>query len=483
MEIKNFINNQWVGEHANGKALEKIANIGPATGEVIGSLPRSGADEINQAVQAAKKAFPDWSQTTAEIRADFLNRLADQVDANAEALANAESLDQGKPVHLARQMDIARVAKNFRFFASAILQETSMATHPQKGLLNYVLKKPVGVAGLISPWNLPLYLLSWKIAPALACGNTVVAKPSELTSMTAHLFSQLAVKVGLPAGVLNIVYGYGNEAGQALVSHPEVPIISFTGGTQTGQTVIQSSAPYFKKLSLELGGKNANLIFADCDFEAMMESTLRSSFLNQGEICLCNSRLYIEESLYPRFVEEFVQRTIKLKVGPPAEASSFMGALVSRAHLEKVMGFIQTAKDQGGKILCGGKKSDLPKPFSDGFFLEPTVIADLPENSACIQEEIFGPVVTLSKFSQFRESIEKANQVKYGLSATVWTQDLTKALAAAEQLSVGTVWVNTWMQRDLRVPFGGQKASGVGREGGHHSIEFFTESTTVNIKY
>ncbi len=473
--VQNLIDGLWKAPSTGAY----LANINPATGENFSEIPNSSAEDVSLAVQAAQKAFPAWSRLPAFERASFLRKIADRVEARAQEFAELESQDQGKPVQLARKMDIDRVIHNFRFFAEEILK-------PEQGFFkedkfeSEVLRKPVGVAGLISPWNLPLYLLTWKIAPALACGNTVVCKPSEFTSMTAALLGEVAIEVGLPAGVLNLVFGLGSPVGEAIVKHPKVPLISFTGGTETGRRIYRDSAEHFKKISLELGGKNPNLIFADCDLEKAVKVSLRSSFLNQGEICLCGSRIYVEEKIYPRFVETFVAEAKKLKVGDPKDPETFMGALVSKQHFEKVKSYIALAKEEGGTILCGGDSpTDLPGKFKNGFFLKPTVITGLQENTRCVQEEIFGPVVSIASFKSEDEAIEKANGVRYGLSATIHTQDLVKAKRVAAHLDVGTVWVNDWLLRDLRVPFGGMKHSGIGREGGQYSIEFFTEATTV----
>lgn len=478
-KVLNFIDGKWK-EPSTGKWLE---NVNPSTGAAFSYIPDSNKEDVAIAVACANKAFQYWSKTSAEQRSLYLNKIADLIEERQHEFAHLESQDQGKPVALAEKMDIARAIQNFRFFAGAILHHENESTQMAENSFNYVLRKPVGVAGLISPWNLPLYLLTWKIAPALACGNTVVCKPSEFTSMTAALLCEVAQEVNLPPGVLNMVFGLGQNVGDPLVRHPDVPLISFTGGTATGRKIMEASAENFKKISLELGGKNPNLIFADCDLNEAVRTTIRSSFLNQGEICLCGSRIYVEDKIYDQFLEMFIAQTQKLKVGNPKEEDTFMGALVSKAHLDKVKDFIEIAKSEGGQILTGGKAPQLPKELQNGFFLEPTIIVGLPENSKCIQEEIFGPVVTVSKFQNFSEVMEKANAVKYGLSATVWTKNLKTAHEAAANLKAGTVWINTWLARDLRVPFGGMKASGLGREGGNHSIDFFTEMTNVNVRF
>jgi aminomuconate-semialdehyde/2-hydroxymuconate-6-semialdehyde dehydrogenase len=477
IRIQNFIDGRWEAP-SSGAYLK---NLNPATGETFSEVPRSTSEDVDLAVRSAELSFRSWSKRSPEDRASYLRKIAARIEERADEFAEMESRDQGKPVWLARQMDIERVIHNFRFFADEICRPHS-EKYLESTYTSEVVRKPIGVAGLISPWNLPLYLLSWKIAPALACGNTVVAKPSELTSMTAALLAEVALEVGLPAGVMNIVFGLGSPVGEAIVRHPKVPLISFTGGTETGQRIYRDSAEHFKKLSLELGGKNPNVIFADCDLEQAVAGSLRSSFLNQGEICLCGSRIYIEEKIYPEFLKRFVAGARDLKVGDPRDPKSFMGALISEAHLSKVRSFIDHARSEGGEILCGGEPPLMPAPFSKGYFLCPTVIAGLPETSRCVQEEIFGPVVTVSSFKTEEEVLEKANGVRYGLSATLWSQNIEKARAFAARMDTGTVWINGWLLRDLRVPFGGMKHSGIGREGGRYSIDFFTEPTTVVVK-
>jgi aminomuconate-semialdehyde/2-hydroxymuconate-6-semialdehyde dehydrogenase len=475
--VQNFIDGRWEAPSTGAYLL----NLNPALGEPFSEIPNSDAHDVDLAVQSAEQAFRSWSQLEPQARAQYLHQIADRIAARIDEFAQVESQDQGKPVLLAKKMDIDRAIRNFQFFANEILKEET-ENYQEKGYHSFVQRKPVGVAGLISPWNLPLYLLSWKIAPALACGNTVVCKPSEFTSMTAALLAEVCLEVGLPAGVINIVFGLGTPVGEAIVRHPKVPLISFTGGTETGRKIYRDSAEHFKKISLELGGKNPNLIFADCDLQKAVATTIRSSFLNQGEICLCGSRIYVEESLLPQFLEVFIDAVKKLKVGDPQDPETFMGALISEAHLHKVQSYIRIAQEEGGKILCGGDRPELAKKFQKGFFLNPTVIVGLPETSRCVQEEIFGPVVTISSFKTIEEAVEKANGVKYGLSATVWSKDVKKAEKLASRLHTGTVWINDWLLRDLRVPFGGMKHSGLGREGGKYSTEFYTEATTVVVK-
>ena len=473
MKLANFINAEFVPPMSN----RYIDDIGPATGEVIAQIPDSDAPDVDAAVRAASAAFPAWSRTPVAERSRLLMRLAGRIEQNLEELARTESLDNGKTVALARRLDIPRAVANFQFFATAILHQSSSA-HPTDGVaLNYTLRQPLGVAGLISPWNLPLYLLSWKIAPAIAAGNTCVAKPSELTPLTANRLAELSVEAGIPPGVINVVHGLGSKAGHALTSHPKVPLISFTGGTVTGAKVAAAAAPLFKKLSLELGGKNPNIIFADADLTEAVRTSIQSSFANQGEICLCGSRIFVERSIHDRFVDEFAAAARRLRIGDPTDEATDIGALISAEHLEKVRGYVDLALREGGKIVAGGQRVE-----RHGFFFEPTVITGLDCECRVLQEEIFGPVVTITPFDTEDEAVVFANSTKYGLSATLWTRDLQRAHRVAAALDSGTVWINCWLLRDLRVPFGGMKESGVGREGGFDSLNFFTESKNVCIK-
>ncbi len=478
IKLKNFIG----GEFCEPQSGTYLDNFEPATGQVYSQLPDSNELDVVLAVQRANKAFVSWSALKAEERAGFLYRIADLIEENLEALAAAESRDVGKPLALARSLDIPRAAHNFRFFAGRILHHQEASTYQEGHSLNYTLRQPVGVAGLISPWNLPLYLLTWKIAPALACGNTVVCKPSEVTPMTAFLLAELMQKADLPQGVCNIIFGRGEVAGRTLVEHPAVPLISFTGGTATGAKIAQAAAPHFKKLGLELGGKNANIVLKDANLKKAVETSLRSSFLNQGQICLCGSRIYVQQDIYDQFMESFVAGAEALVVGDPRDEKTFMGPLVSAEHLAKVKGAIDQAVSEGGKVLAGGvQPKDLPSEMAQGYFLRPTVVADLSQCSEIHQEEIFGPVVTVQPFKYAHEAVKWANTSSYGLAASLWTQNLTQAHKLAGQIQAGTVWVNTWMNRDLRMPFGGMKASGLGREGGDYSIDFYTEQKTVCV--
>ncbi len=477
-KIRNYIN----GELTEPQAGRFIDNYNPAGGEVYSLIPDSDVQDVENAVHAAQEAFPAWSKTTVEERHDVLSKIARLIKENLEKLAQAESIDNGKPVWLARSVDIPRATSNFEFFANAITQFASQSHETNQTAINYTLRRPLGVVGCISPWNLPLYLFTWKIAPALAAGNTVVAKPSEITPMTAYLLSEICIEAGLPKGVLNIVHGYGHTAGSAIVAHPMVKAISFTGGTQTGARIASVAAPMFKKLSLELGGKNPNIIFADCDYRQALETTIRSSFANQGQICLCGSRIFIEKPIYEKFKADLVQAVQGMKVGHPAKDDTRIGALVSKQHLEKVESYIGLAREEGGTVLCGGNRVAVDG-YEKGYYLEPAVIEGLPNTCRTNQEEIFGPVVTLMPFESDEEVLGYANGVRYGLSCTLWTQNLTRAMRFATELEAGIVWVNTWLFRDLRTPFGGMKDSGVGREGGFEALQFFTEAKNVCIKY
>jgi aminomuconate-semialdehyde/2-hydroxymuconate-6-semialdehyde dehydrogenase len=455
-----------------------IENYNPAEGKVYSFIPDSDNRDVDKAAQAARAAFKDWSEMNADKRCAILLKIADLIDRDLDKLAIAESVDNGKPVKLAKSLDIPRASANIRFYAQAAVHFASEAHVTGTEAVNYTLRVPAGVAGCISPWNLPLYLFTWKIAPALAAGCSVVAKPSELTPMTAYLFSKLCIEAGLPKGVLNIVHGYGSIVGQAIVEHPLITSISFTGGTVTGKKIASTAAPMFKKLSLELGGKNPNIIFADCDFEQTMASTMLSSFANQGEICLCGSRILVERSLYQKFVDELVSRTKVLVVGDPADDKTNLGALVSEAHMNKVLSYIELARNEGGTILTGGNRISL----GGGYYVEPTVVVGLPQTCRTNQEEIFGPVVTVSPFDTEAEVIEMANSNAYGLSATIWTENLKRAHRVSAQVKSGIIWVNCWLFRDLRTPFGGMKQSGVGREGGWDALKFFTDTKNVCIK-
>ncbi len=476
--IQNYIDGEFI-DPLSGEFLD---NYEPATGNVYSLIPDSDERDVAKAVEAANNAFAGWSGLAAEKRSKMLQHLADLIDRDLMALAKAESTDSGKTITLATALDIPRAAANIRFFATAILHSSTEAHHTDATAINYTEQSPIGVAGCISPWNLPLYLFTWKIAPALAAGCTVVAKPSELTPMTAYLLSKLCVEAGIPKGVLNIVHGVGSKAGTAIVSHPNVSAISFTGGTATGKKIATIAAPMFKKLSLELGGKNPNIVFQDCDFENAVRTSILSSFSNQGEICLCGSRILVERSIYEKFVKEFVAQTEQLVVGDPSDGKTNVGALVSVAHQAKVLSYISLALEEGGKILTGGARIAPEGRCNKGYFIAPTVISELDAQCRTNQEEIFGPVVTISPFDDEAEAIRFANSTTYGLSATIWTENLKRAHRVSSQIKSGIIWVNCWLFRDLRTPFGGMKQSGVGREGGWEALNFFKESKNICIK-
>ena len=476
--LENFIG----GQHLAPFSGNFLDNINPATGQVVGNIPDSNERDVNAAVQAAVDAFPGWSSTSVEERFHILNRIANLIDNNLEFLAEAETNDNGKPLWLSRTVDIPRASANFRFFATGIMHFSTESHSTEGKSVNYTLRQPIGVVACISPWNLPLYLFTWKIAPALAAGNCVVAKPSEITPVTASLLASICTEAGLPAGVLNIVHGRGTTTGEAIIKHPQVKAISFTGSTKAGERIASIAGPMFKKLSLEMGGKNPNIIFADCNWEKMMKTTLQSSFSNQGEICLCGSRILIEESIYEKFKKEFIEKTKKLKVGDPLDESTKQGAIVSKVHFEKIMRCIDTAKQESGKILLGGHALKMEGRCAHGYFIEPTIIEGLDAGCQTNQEEIFGPVVTLQPFKTLEEAIKLANASSYGLAATIWTQDISKANLLAAKVDCGIVWINCWLLRDLRTPFGGMKNSGVGREGGWEALKFFTETKNVCLE-
>jgi aminomuconate-semialdehyde/2-hydroxymuconate-6-semialdehyde dehydrogenase len=476
---------QRISNYINGALQSPVKslyldNYNPATGAVYSLIPDSDEADVDLAYTHANEAYKTWRLTSLEERFMVLNRIAELIDKNNDELALAESIDQGKPVWLAKN-EMTRSAQNFRFFATAAMQFASESHNMEGQAINYTLRQPIGVVGCISPWNLPLYLFTWKIAPALAAGNCVVAKPSEITPMTAFLLSKICMDAGLPAGVLNIVHGLGPKVGSALVSHPKIKAISFTGGTSTGKHIASVAAPMFKKLSLELGGKNPNIIFADCDFEKALKTTVQTSFLNQGEICLCGSRIFIERPIYEKFKAALLLEVSNLQVGNPLLKESRIGAIVSKLHFEKVLSYIELAKQEGGSILIGGTSLKI-EGHENGWFIAPTIIENLAYDCRCNTEEIFGPVVSIMPFDSADEVLEMANSSDYGLACTIWTQDISKAHNMAANIQSGIVWINCWLLRDLRTPFGGVKQSGVGREGGWEAMRFFTEPKNVCIK-
>ena len=476
--INNYIGGQWLAP-SNGTYFD---NINPATGQVIGQIASSDEADVQLAVAAAQAAFPMWSVTSAEDRFTILNRIATLIDENLEALAMAECIDNGKPLWLCKKVDIPRASSNFRFFATGIMHFSAESHCMEDKAINYTVRQPIGVVGCISPWNLPLYLFTWKIAPALAAGNCVIAKPSEVTPATAFLLTRICAEAGLPAGVLNILHGNGTDCGAAIVAHKDIKAISFTGSTRAGEHIAKTAAPMFKKLSLELGGKNPAIVFADCDWEKMIRTVVQSSFSNQGQICLCGSRVLVQDTIYEKFKLEFIERVKKLTVGNPLDETSKQGAVVSKMHFEKILNCIAIAKEEGGKILLGGNAVQLDGENKNGFFVAPTIIENLGPNCRTNMEEIFGPVVTLQSFSTEEEALALANASEYGLAATIWTQDISRANRMALKIKCGIIWINCWLLRDLRTPFGGMQNSGVGREGGWDALKFFTETKNVCIE-
>ena len=477
MNILNYISGKFT-EPDSGEWLEDLS---PATGELIALIPKSNQNDVNKAVHAAKEALPQWSSLTNLERANWLDKIADKLESKYEEIATLESKDTGKPISLAREVDAYRSVKNFRFFAEMI-RDLNNEIFEMGDATNKVIYKPVGVGALITPWNLPLYLLSWKVAPAIGMGNTVVCKPSEMTPLTADLLMKTIDEIGLPKGVVNLVHGDGIGAGSPLVSHQDISLVSFTGGTSTGSLVAKSAASSFKKLSLELGGKNASIIFNDCNLESTVKGVVRSGFLNQGQVCLCGSRILVQNDIYEEFIDKFVLEVESMKIGDPSDENTILGALISPEHLSKVEEYIEIAKSEGGTILTGGYP-DLSEEYKNGNWISPTVIADLDVKSRCSTEEIFGPVVTIHKFNTEKEAVDIANNTRYGLAGSIWTSDLEKGNRVAEEIHTGMVWINTWLHRDLRVPFGGVKDSGVGREGGRWSLGFFSEAMNICTKH
>jgi aminomuconate-semialdehyde/2-hydroxymuconate-6-semialdehyde dehydrogenase len=477
-KIANYIN----GELIPPKSSQYMDDVNPATAEVFAQIPLSDEEDLKSAITSAERAFPEWSSLSAKERADYLVKISTLIKGNLDDLAQAESQDTGKPLQLAKSVDIPRASANMEFFAQAISQFSS-ESHAGKDSINYTLRKPIGIVACISPWNLPLYLFTWKIAPALASGNCVIAKPSEITPYTAYLFSKICIEAGLPKGVLNILHGTGPKIGGAIVENKNIKAVSFTGGTATGRKIAEISAPMFRKVSLELGGKNPALVFADCDLDKAVDGLVRASFTNQGEICLCASRIYIEKPIYDKFRDKFVQKVKAIKVGNPHDPSVNMGALVSAQHLDKVKSYIALAKEEGGKLLCGEESIALEEHNQKGYFLRPHVFESLSNSCRTNQEEIFGPVVSLNIFENEQEALSLANESEYGLASSIWTSELSKAHRIGERIETGIVWINCWMNRDLRTPFGGMKNSGLGREGGLEALRFFTEPKNICIQY
>jgi aminomuconate-semialdehyde/2-hydroxymuconate-6-semialdehyde dehydrogenase len=479
LSIQNFIDGSF-HHAADGEFLE---DFNPATAQCIATIPRSKSVDIEPAVAACQAAQSAWSALSLDQRADWLDRIADALEQKAERIAQLESMDTGKPIALSRRVDAARSVSNFRFFAS-FGREQSELTFQMEDAMNYVHRSPVGTVGLITPWNLPLYLLTWKVAPALLMGNTIIAKPSEITPLTAHLLAETLLELEFPKGVFNLVHGLGPEVGQAILEHPDIKAISFTGGTETGRIVARTAAPMFKKLSLELGGKNATIVLKDAELDKAVDGAVRAAFTNSGQVCLCGSRIFIDASLEEEFTRRFIGKVNALQIGDPQDENTNMGTVISPEHLMKVESYINLAIEEGGVILTGGTRAmtGYNGPEGIGAYLLPTVVGNLHYTSRCATEEIFGPMVTLHAFTSEEEALEMVNSSEYGLAGSVWTNDLERGRAFSAQIDSGIVWVNTWLHRDLRTPFGGVKNSGVGREGGRWSLDFFSEMTNVCIK-
>ena len=477
MDLMNYINGRFQA-HSGDEWLEVLE---PATGRQFARVPLSSSSDVNSAVLAARGAQSEWGEASQSERADWLDKIADELETRYEDIASLESRDTGKPISLARAVDAHRSVSNFRFFAEMV-REHRGEVFEMPDATNFVTHKPVGVGALITPWNLPLYLLSWKVAPAIGMGNTVVCKPSELTPMTANLLMEVVDEVGLPPGVVNLVHGDGQGAGSTLVSHRGIDLVSFTGGTLTGSKVAEAAAPQFKKISLELGGKNSSIVLDDCDIDLAVKGVVRSGFMNQGQVCLCGSRVLVQDGIYDQFVGRFIEEVEAMKIGDPSDEQTELGALISAEHLEKVEGYIELAKEEGGTVLTGGYPC-LPKSLEGGNWISPTVVSGLKTDSRCSTEEIFGPVVTVHRFQDDEEAIEIANNTRYGLAGSVWTGDVDRGRKVADSIHTGMVWVNTWLHRDLRAPFGGVGDSGVGREGGKWSLGFFSEATNVCVKH
>ncbi|WP_064092162.1 aldehyde dehydrogenase [Rossellomorea aquimaris] len=477
IDCRHFIN----GEYRDSYDLKTFNNMNPATEEILGTVAEGGKREVDAAVKAAKKALVGpWKTFTSSQRSAVLRRIGDLILERKEELAVLESMDTGKPYQMSLEIDIPRAAYNFHFFADYLTSMGTEAYQQDQQALHYSIRRPVGVVGMINPWNLPLLLLTWKMAPCLAAGNTAVMKPAEWTPMTATVLAEICKDAGVPDGVVNLVHGFGpGSAGAAITEHPDVDAVTFTGETKTGTAIMKAAAPTLKKLSYELGGKNPNIIFADSDLDEVIETTLKSSFMNQGEVCLCGSRIYVESPVYENFIEKFTAKTRELKVGNPFNSDTNVGAVISKEHYDRVLGYIQSARDEGGTVLTGGERQTAE---DKGYFIMPTIVVGLDRNAKCVREEIFGPVVTVLPFDTEEEVIEQANDTHYGLGTTIWTNDLRKAHRVAHQIEAGIIWVNTWYLRDLRTPFGGMKQSGIGREGGMHSFEFYSELSNITIK-
>ncbi|MDR5759068.1 2-hydroxymuconic semialdehyde dehydrogenase [Caballeronia sp. LZ035] len=479
--LRHFIDGEFVDAEAS------FANVSPVDGRELSRVAEADAVAVDAAIQAARRAQQGpWRRMRAPERADWLQRIADGIEARFDDFVAAEVADTGRPIAQARSLDVTRGIANFRTFADLVRTapgEFFETSTPDGDMLNYVTRKPLGVVGVISPWNLPLLLFTWKVAPALAMGNCVVAKPSEETPTSATLLAEVMRDIGLPPGVFNLIHGHGaNAAGEWLTKHPGVDAITFTGESKTGSAIMKAVADGVKNVSFELGGKNAAVVFADADFDAAVDGVLRSSFTNAGQVCLCSERVYVERPLFERFVAALKARTEALRVGSPYEAGTTTGPLISQGHRNKVLGYFRLAVEEGATVVTGGGVPRFGNACDDGAFVEPTIWTDLPDDARCVTEEIFGPVCHIAPFDDEDEVVRRVNDSAYGLAASVWTTSLSRAHRVAPQIETGIVWVNAWFVRDLRTPFGGAKQSGFGREGGRHSMDFYSELTTVCVK-
>ncbi|WP_299451420.1 2-hydroxymuconic semialdehyde dehydrogenase [uncultured Pigmentiphaga sp.] len=479
--LRNFIG----GRFEDG--IRTFDKLNPANGELIARVHEAGRDQVDAAVAAARRALPAWAAMSVKQRTDYLYALADGIERRFDDFLEAEIGDTGKPVGWARQIDIPRGAANFRAFAEiarTLDMESYMTDTPDgRQALNYAYRKPLGVVGVISPWNLPLLLFTWKVAPALAFGNTVVAKPSEVTPSTATLLAEVAMEVGLPEGVFNLVHGFGpNSAGEFITTHEDIDGVTFTGESATGAAIMKAVAPGVKPVSFELGGKNAALVFEDADFDQAVAGVANSVFANCGQVCLCTERVYVQRPIFDRFVQALKREAEKLVLGRPMDPATTMGPLVSHEHREKVLSYMRLAVEEGATVVTGGGVPQFGDERDNGAYIQPTIWTGLPETARCIKEEVFGPVCHIAPFDTEEEAIALANDTKYGLAAAVWTTNLVRGHRVAQAMQVGLAWVNCWFLRDLRTPFGGSGLSGIGREGGRHSLHFYTEPTNVCVK-
>ena len=470
------------------RGTREFADVNPADGSVIAQVSEADEELVDAAVSAARKASRgEWGRSAIRERAALLHKVAEGIEARFDHFLAAEVADTGKPMALAARLDIPRAAANFRVFADLIksvgLESFQTETPDGKSALNYAVRKPLGVVGIITPWNLPLLLLTWKVAPALACGNTVVVKPSEETPATAALLAEVMQEAGIPDGVYNVVHGFGpNSAGEFLTRHPDANAVTFTGESQTGAAIMKTVSASVKPVSFELGGKNAAIIFADCDFEEAVNGISDAAFLNTGQVCLCTERIYVERPIFERFVDALKRKAESLRLGSPLEKTTDLGPLISSQHRKKVLSYYDLARQEGATTVTGGGVPEFGNGLDQGFYVQPTIYTGLPESARCVKEEIFGPVCHIAAFQTEEEAVSMANDTKYGLAASIWTTNLKRGHRVAQQMNAGITWVNCWFLRDLRTPFGGAGLSGIGREGGVHSLNFYSELNNICIR-